>query len=211
MKKNPGLLTVMLLCVFSVSAQYREATKEQKDEIVSKITGSAGEMKTMQGDFIQVKELSFMDDKVTSEGKIYYKKTDKIRWEYMKPYRYVFSTDGQNVRMTSGDRTNTVPVKSSRMFGAISKIMIGGVTGSGLSDSSGFDTQFMVGRDDYRIVLTPREKEIKEIFSSVELFVNKADCRIRAVEMIEKSGDKTTVTLKNVQVNTTIDDRLFAE
>ncbi|HCC50862.1 MAG TPA: hypothetical protein DEQ30_01455 [Porphyromonadaceae bacterium] len=212
MKKNPVVLLIgMLLCVFSVSAQYQDATKEQKDEIVSKITKSAGDMKTMQGDFTQVKELSFMDDKVTSEGKMYYKKTNKIRWEYITPYKYVFSMDGQNVRMTSGDKTNKVPVKSSKMFGEISKVMAGGVSGSGLIDSPDFDTRFMIGKDDYKVVLTPGKKEIKDMFSSIQLFVNKADNRIRSVELIEKSGDKTTITLKNVQVNTTIDDRLFAE
>ena len=211
MKKSLVLLVSMLLCVCSVSAQYQNATKEQKDEIVSKITKSAGDMKTMQGDFTQVKELSFMDDKVTSEGKMYYKKTNKIRWEYIKPYKYVFSMDGQNVRMTSGDKTNQVPVKSSKMFGEISKVMVGGVSGSGLVDSPDFDTQFMVGKDDYKVVLTPKKKEIKDMFSSVQLFVNKVDNRIRSVELIEKSGDKTTITLKNVQVNMTIDDSLFAE
>jgi outer membrane lipoprotein-sorting protein len=211
MKKNLILLIGMLLCVCSASAQYRNATKEQKDEIVSKITKAAGDMKTMQGDFIQIKELSFMDDKVTSEGRMYYKKTNKIRWEYTKPYKYVFSMDGQNVRMTSGDKTNKVPVKSSKMFGEISKVMVGGVSGSGLVDSPDFDTQFMVGKDDYKVVLTPKKKEIKDMFSSVQLFVNKADSRIRSVELIEKSGDKTTITLKNIRVNTAIDDSLFAD
>ncbi|MDR0395026.1 MAG: outer membrane lipoprotein carrier protein LolA [Tannerella sp.] len=211
MKKSQVLLIGMWLCVVSVSAQYRDVTKQQKDEIVNKITKAAGDMNTMQGDFIQVKELSFMDDKVTSEGKMYFKKTNKIRWEYTKPYKYVFSMDGQNVRMTSGDKTNKVPVRSSKMFGEISKVMAGGVSGSGLVDSPDFDAQFMEGKDDYKIVLTPKKKEMREMFSSVQLFVGKSDNRIRSVELTEKSGDKTTITLKNVQVNTTVDDSLFAE
>lgn len=211
MKKSQVLLIGMWLCIVSVSAQYRDVTKQQKDEIVNKITKAAGDMNTMQGDFIQVKELSFMDDKVTSEGKMYFKKTNKIRWEYTKPYKYVFSMDGQNVRMTSGDKTNKVPVRSSKMFGEISKVMAGGVSGSGLVDSPDFDAQFMEGKDDYKIVLTPKKKEMREMFSSVQLFVGKSDNRIRSVELTEKSGDKTTITLKNVQVNTTVDDSLFAE
>jgi outer membrane lipoprotein-sorting protein len=209
MKRN--LLAGMLLCMFSVSAQYQDATKEEKDEIVRKITEASGEMKSLQGDFIQVKELSFMDDKVTSEGKIYYKKTNKIRWEYTKPYKYVFSSDGENVRMTSGDRTNKASVRSSKVFGEISKVMVGGVSGSGLVDSPDFDAQFMVGKDDYKVVLIPKKKEIKDLFSSVQLFVNKLDNRVRSVELTEKSGDKTTISLRNVQVNSVIDDRLFAE
>lgn len=210
MRKNLVLLIGLLLCSVSLSAQYQNATEAQKKEVMDKISKAAGEMNSMQGDFIQVKELSFMDDKVTSEGKMYYKKTNKIRWEYTKPYSYVFSIDGQNVRMTSGDKTNKVPVNSSKMFGEISKVMVGGVSGEGLVNSPDFDTQFMVGKDDYKIVLTPKKKEIKDFFSTVQVYVGKTDNRIRAVELVEKSGDKTTITLKNVQVNTTISDDVFS-
>ncbi|MDR2913286.1 MAG: outer membrane lipoprotein carrier protein LolA [Tannerella sp.] len=211
MRKNLVLLIGLLLCSVSLPAQYQNATEAQKKEIVDKITQAAGNMNTMQGDFIQVKELSFMDDKVTSEGRMFYKKTNKIRWEYTKPYQYVFSMDGQNVRMTSGDKTNKVPVSSSKMFGEISKVMVGGVSGSGLVNSPDFDTQFMVGSDDYKIVLTPKKKEIKDMFSSVQLYIGKSDNRIRSVELVEKSGDKTTLTLKNVQVNATINDDIFTK
>jgi outer membrane lipoprotein-sorting protein len=211
LKKYPVLLMSLWLCVCSASAQYRDATKEQRDEIVSRITKSAGEMNTLQGDFIQVKELSFMDEKVTSEGRMFYKKDGKIRWEYLKPYKYVFSMDGQHVRMTAGDRTSKVPVKSSKIFGEISRLMAGGISGSGLVDSPDFDSQVMVGKDDYKIVLTPGKKELKEMFLSVQLFINKVDYRVRSVELVEQGGDKTTFVLENLVVNGVVDDLLFSE
>lgn len=209
MKRIWVLSIGMFLCSMVVSAQYQNATKAQKDEIVSKITEASSNMNSMQCDFTQVKELSFMDDKVTSEGKMFYKKTNKVRWEYTKPYKYVFSIDGEHVRMTSGDKTNKVPVNSSKMFGEISKVMVGGVSGSGLVDSPDFDTQFQVGKDDYKIVLKPKKKEMKDLFSMVQVQIGKSDNRIRSVEMVEQSGDKTTITLKNIQVNTTISDEIF--
>ena len=207
MKKFSILLIGLLLCSISLSAQYQKATEEQKKEVLDKITKASGDMTTMQGDFTQVKELSFMDDKVTSEGKMYYKKTNKIRWEYVKPYKYVFSMDGQNVRLNNADK---IPVKSSKIFGEISRVMTGGISGSGLVDSPDFDSQFMVGKDDYQIILTPKKKEIKDMFSSVQLYVGKSDNRIRSVELVEKSGDKTTITLKNVKINAAIDDSIFS-
>ena len=163
MKKIPVLLICLLLCTMSLSAQYQKATEAQKNEVVSKITQASGNMTTMQGDFIQVQELSFMDEKLTSEGKMYFKKTDKIRWEYIKPNKYVFSMDGKDVSMTMGDKTNTVPAKSNKMFGEISRVMTGGISGNGLVDSPDFDSQFMVGKDDYQIILTPKKKEIKDL------------------------------------------------
>ena len=211
MRKYTVLVMGWVLCSASLSAQYQNATEEQKKELISKIVQVSNEMNTMQCDFTQVKELSFMDEKITSEGKMAFKKTNKIRWEYTKPYQWVFSMDGQNVSMTTGGKTNTIPANQSKMFNEISKVMIGGVSGSGLVDSPDFDTQFMVGSNDYKVVLTPKKKEIQDFFSSIQLFVGKADNRIRSVELIDKEGDKTTITLRNMQINATINDELFRQ
>ena len=210
MKKNLVLLIGLLSCSMSLSAQYQKATEEQKKEIVSKISQASGEMNTMQCDFTQVKELSFMDEKVTTEGKMYYKKANKIRWEIVKPVKSAFLMDGQNIRMISGDNTNKIPVNSSKMFSGISNVLIGCVSGSGLVDSPDFDSQFMVGKDDYQIILIPKKKEIKDLFATIQLYVAKADSRIRSVELIDKDGDKMTITLKDVKVNTAIDDSIFS-
>jgi outer membrane lipoprotein-sorting protein len=41
--------------------------------------------------------------------------------------------------------------------------------------------------------------------------VGKADNRIRSIELIDNGGDKTAITLKNLQVNTAIDDAVFSQ
>lgn len=206
------LIGGLLLSSMMMWAQsgYQKATEAQKKEIVNKVTQASASMKSMKCDFTQVKELSFMDEKVTSEGTMLFKQPDKIRWEYTKPYSYVFSMDGANVRMTSGDNTSKVPVKSSKLFNEISKVLIGGVSGAGLVDSPDFATQFNVGKDDYQVMLTPQKKEVKDLFSSIQLYVSKSDSRIQKVELIEKSGDKTTIQLKNIQLNATIQDDVFS-
>ena len=210
---NKLYLSLLLLpCIVTLSAQnsYQKATEMQKKEITDNIRRVAREIKTLKADFTQVKELSFMKDQVTSEGKMLYKPNDKIRWEYTRPYAYVFAMDGDNVRMTSGGKTNKIPVKGSKLFTEISRVMIGGVSGARLIDSPDFTTQFMVGKSDCKIMLTPRKKEVKDLFSSIQLYVDRSDSRIRRVELIEKSGDKTIITLKNIQLNTPVDDSVFA-
>jgi len=211
MKKYPFFIIGLLLCSVMGSAQYRNTTDEQKKEIVNKILQTSGNVNTMQCDFTQVKELSFVGDKVTSEGKMFYKKTNKIRWEYVKPYRYAFSTDGKNVRMTSGDKTTIMPDNQRKLFVAVCNIMLSSVGGTGLVDSPDFDTAFFMGSDDYKVIFTPKKKEVKNLFSSIQLYAGKADNRIRSVELVEKSGDKTTITLKNIQLNTSINDAIFSQ
>jgi outer membrane lipoprotein-sorting protein len=200
-----------LVCSAVAFAQsdYRRATEEQAREIVAHIRQTAKEMNTMTCDFTQVKELSFMKEKVASEGKMFYKQTNKIRWEYMTPYTYVFATDGQNVVTRSGNSTSKIPVKSGKLFSEIGKVMIGGVSGSGLIDSPDFATEFGVGKEDCLITLTPLKKEVKDLFASIRLYIRSADHRIHAVELVEKSGDRTSIHLKNIRINTPVDDEVF--
>ncbi|MDR2145477.1 MAG: outer membrane lipoprotein carrier protein LolA [Tannerella sp.] len=204
------IYSLLFFISYSLSAQYKEVADTEKQVIIQKITQAAAEMKTMKCDFVQTKELSFMNDNVVSEGKMFYKSSNKIRWEYVKPYQYVFSMDGENVNISSGDKTNKIPLKASKIFSEISRVMIGGISGSGLVDSKDFTSRLMAGTADYKIILTPLKKEIKDMFSEIQLFVNKSNSRVKSVIMVEKSGDKTTVDLKNIQVNTAINDEIFS-
>ena len=211
-KKYPVLLIGLLFCSMAGSAQYQKATVEQQKEIVSKITLALNNMNTMQCDFTQVKELTFIGDKATSEGKMFYKKTNKLRWEYTKPVQYAFSTDGKNLWTAAGGKTTTVPDSQRKLLDGMNKVMISGVTGTGLADNSpDFDTEIFVGSNDYKIVLTPKTKEVKDLYSSIQLYVNKQNNRTQSIELVEKKGDKTTIELKNIQVNKTINDQIFSQ
>jgi outer membrane lipoprotein-sorting protein len=189
---------------------YRVATESQKKEIIEKITQASNAMKTMQCVFTQEKELSFMNDKVVWEGKMFYKQPNKIRWEYTKPIAFIFAMDGKNILMDTGNNQTTVRANSSKLFSSMSDIIIGGVSGAGLIDSPDFTAQFVVGNNDYRITLTPLKKEVKDLYDQIQLFVNKSDSRIQHVELVEKGGDKTLILLKNMQTNTTINDEIFS-
>ena len=200
-----------LLCVTAFAqGAYQPATEVQKKEIIDTITEASKAMRTMKCDFTQEKELSFMNEKVTSEGIMLYKQPDKIRWEYTKPIAYVFAMDGKTIFMDSGGNQSRIPARSSTLFSGISDIIIGGVSGTGLIDSPDFTTQFAVGTTYYRVTLTPLKKEIQDMFATIQLYVNKTDSRINEVELIEKGGDKTLIRLRNTQINVTVNDEIFS-
>ena len=211
MKKYIVLLIGLILCLSVVSAQYQKATEEQQKEIVGKIKQASGDVNTMKCDFTQVRELTLMDEVITSEGKMYYKKANKIRWEYIKPYQYALSMDGKNTNMSSHDKTTTMPVGQRKMFDEVFKVMLISINGMGLADSPDFDAALFIGSDDYKVILTPKKKEMKAFFSSIQLFASKRDSRISTVELVQKDGDKIIISLKNIQLNTTINDAIFSQ
>ena len=50
---------------------------------------STAALQTLQSDFVQTKHLSMLADKMTSKGKFYYRKEDKVRIEYTAPFQYL--------------------------------------------------------------------------------------------------------------------------
>ena len=54
---------------------------------------------SIQSDFIQEKKLKMLNDKVISKGQLYFKKEDKLRWEYQDPFQYVVAMNNGKVML----------------------------------------------------------------------------------------------------------------
>ena len=204
--------TVAILFVFASAAPaqgYRPATAEQQKEIMQNINAVSEQMKTLSCDFVQRKTISILADEMVSEGKLSYSQPDKLRWEYIQPYQYRFTLNGSKVMVGSDENKNIIDTNSSKIFKEISKLIVMGINGSGIFEENNFAAKFNIGGDDFQIALTPKQKELKQIFSSITLTFNKADHTVNTVEIKEINGDATFITMKNKQINTELDNEIF--
>lgn len=206
------IITIFLsLLTCMTSAQiYRNASIAEEKQINEKVSANAISMKTMTCNFEQIKELSFLNDKSISKGLLFYKKPNKVRWEYKHPYSYIFIMNGEKVIIQSENNKNEINLNSSKQFQQISKIILGGVSGNGLTNSSDFHIFFYTSNEDYKLQLQPLKKEIKSLFSQINLFVSKGDGSINKVEMIEKTGDKTIIRFLSMKRNMLLNDEVFS-
>jgi outer membrane lipoprotein-sorting protein len=188
---------------------YKPATEPQRKEMMQKITESSEQMKTLRCDFVQKKTISILSDEMVSEGQMFFKQNDKLRWEYTKPYQYEFVMNGDKVMINSGTTKNVIDVKSSKVFREISKIILSGINGAGIFDTSKFTAQFKVGAKDNMVILTPKQKELKQMFNEIRLRFNKSDYTVNSVEIEELNGDITHIAMKNKQINKELSDEIF--
>ena len=210
-KKITTLLFCLVITSASISAQsdYKPATETQKKEMMQKITEASEQLKTLRCDFVQKKTISILSDEMVSEGKMSFKQTNKLKWEYTKPYLYEFVMNGDKVMMNSGNTKNVIDVNSSKVFREISKIIVSGINGSGIFDTSKFTAQFKVGAKDNMVILMPKQKELKQMFSAIRLRFNKLDYTVNSVEIEEINGDVTHIEMKNKQINKELSDEVF--
>ena len=199
---------VLLTLHFSLFTSFAQSLNEA--QIKQKINQTASAVKTMQCDFVQTKHLKLLNDKLVSKGKMYYQKSDKLRWEYLSPYTYMFILNADKVLLKNQKRNDVIDVKQNKIFKEIARIMMNSVVGNCLTDDKSFKTSLTATSTEWIATLLPQRKDMKGMFQKIILHFNKQKGQVAQVELIEKNGDKTLIELKNTVLNETIDTKLFS-
>lgn len=161
--------------------------------------------------FTQTKELSILQEKMVSNGVMYYcRQGGRLRWEYQSPYVYTFVMNGNRVMMRSDERTDVIDTSRNQLFGQIARIMMNTLTGRCLTAAEEFKTEVRVEANEWIAELTPRRRDMTQFFARIRLHFDPQRRVVSRVEMFEQSGDRTVIDLKNIRTDVELDERLFA-
>jgi outer membrane lipoprotein-sorting protein len=164
---------------------------------------------SIESDFTQEKTLTALTEKITSEGKFWFKRSSKVRIEYVKPFTYLMIMNGDKVLLRDGTKENRVNTKSNKLFQQVNRIMVDCMEGT-IMDSKDFSVKVFENEKSYLLELTPSAKALKSFFETVVLIVEKKDYTVRSIDMNEPGGDKTTLLFKDKKLNTQLADAVFA-
>ena len=201
-------LITAIWSVLSAAAQKPASAGESK-KMIEQVCAAAGKMQTLQCDFRQEKRLSLLETNMVSTGKMYYKGGKALKWEYVSPYAYTFLLNGDKVMLGSQGKTDVIQVNSSKTFKQIARIMMHSITGKCLSDTEDFHVTMLVEGNEWVAELIPRQKELAQLFTRIRLHIDPKSQTSTEVELTEKSGDLTRITMTNIKKNTPLDDALF--
>ena len=185
------------------------AQKVTQAQVKQQISQAAFKLKSMQCDFVQTKHLKMLNDKVVSKGKMYYQQSDKLRWEYVSPYKYTFILNGSKVQLKNSKRNDVIDVQKNKLFKEIARIMMSSVVGNCMNDKS-FKVTISDGKTEWIATMVPQRREMKQMFQTIKLHFNKQNSMVSMVELIEKNGDKTVIELKNIKTNVAIAPNIFS-
>jgi len=210
MKYRSTLFFVSLL-ITSLSVISQETAERPVDDpakLIEQASLFSQKTQSITSDFAQEKEMSFLEEKVTSTGKFYFQKENRLRWEYLKPYHYVIILNNNRIRIIDEGEVKDYDAGSNRMFVEISGVMSGLVDGT-LLQSGQFDQTWHEAAGYYRVILVPRETMMKDYLSRIALKLNKQDFSVDELKMFEKSGDYTLITFRNKKMNEAIAADIF--
>ena len=207
MKRVLFILMTLVLSM-SVFAQTKLSAAQQQ-QIVDKVNKSTAALRSMQCGFTQTKSMKLLSKKMQSSGVMYYKRTNKLRWQYTSPYDYTFILNGDKVHIKSSKSSQKIDVQRNKMFRQITSIILSTITGGSLKSSADFTVEMYKSGNSYFAKLYPKKKELKQIYQVIEIYFNPELTMVSSAKMQEKTGDVTTVNLNNIKTNQPINDKMF--
>lgn len=183
---------------------------EQSKQIIEKVDKAASSVTEMQCEFTQTKTMKLLSKEMQSKGLMYFKKPNKLRWQYTSPYDYTFILNGDKVQIKSTKSTKNIDVQGNKIFRQITNIILNSITGGTLKSSSDFTVEVYKSDKNYFARLFPKKKELKQLYEYIEIHINPALTIVSSVKMAEKTGDVTVVRLINTKIGVPVDEKMFA-
>ena len=170
---------------------------------------SSQQLQSVESDFVQVKNLSLMKNKITSSGKFYYKKENKVRIEYLKPYSYLMVLNGHAMMVKDEQKKSNFNSRNNKMMQSINNIMLDCMSGN-VYNNKDFTTSVYENQKEYLLSLIPSTSLMKKMFSKIEIYLSKNDFNVLRLNMIELGGDNSLMTFTNRLLNKSLDEKLFS-
>jgi outer membrane lipoprotein-sorting protein len=169
---------------------------------------STAALQSIQSDFVQTKHLSLLSDKITSRGKFYYRKEDKVRIEYMTPFQYLLVMNGGQIMVKDEQKTSRINARNSKVMQSVNRIMIDCMRGSVFSNPDFKVTAYENGSN-YLLSLAPANDAMRKMFSKIEVYLTKTGYDVDRLTMNEQGGDYTDMDFSRTQHNIALNDALF--
>lgn len=185
-------------------------TSDEAKTFKQNVSSVSKGMNSLQSDFTQTKHLDFMENVVKSSGKLFYKATSKIRWEYTAPFSYYVIFNNEKMFVNDSGKKKQVETSSSKLLKDINKIMLSTVNGSGFFDDSKFKISYYKSGTDYLVKMLPTDKNYKKYIQQIELTFDGKTFLLKKMKTIEPSADYTLIEFSNQKKNTTIPDEKFS-
>lgn len=191
---------------FAQPSGFKEVSAMDKPIIIKAISETSKKVNTLQLDFTQVKKVSMLTELVKSEGKMYYQSPMMLRWEYTLPKQPTFVMNGSKAALIDSKGAQTAP---NRAFQEVSRLIVNVMNGDELTNGKNFTVYCYANGTSYWLKLVPVNKRLKQMFSSINMMVNKSNKIASMVRIDEVSGDMTTLQFSNVVANQLINKKLF--
>lgn len=210
MKKITNLIFILFLSSISCFAQPGDGFVKVGDVsgLKNTLAKSYSSVNTLSSSFVQTKTMSLLDEQILSKGKFYYSKQDKIRIEYLNPYKYLMVINDGKMLVKDEQKTNKINAKGSKVLQSVNQVMVDCMSGT-VFQNKDFKVTAYMNKSSYLLYLVPVTSDMKKMFERIEVYLQNMNMEVDRLIMIEKGGDRTDMKFSNTKHNVTLNEGLF--
>lgn len=199
---------MFILSSLQVFAQEYKSIKDPND-CKDKLEKKHQNLNSVQADFTESTHTALLSTPQKASGKMYYKKTNKIRWEKSKPTSQIILMNGKNIRIQeNGKEVSDATTKATMK--RIQTMMVNMMTGSFLNEVE-FSIKYSESSVNYKLNLTPKNDKLKRYIQEIVLVFRKSDCDLKELTLVSSSTNKIVYTFSNMVHNESILETLFTK
>lgn len=158
------------------------------------------ELKTLDASFTQIKQFDFSDKKIRSNGRLYYKSPQLIRWEYVSPRNSVLLINGEKTISSTGKTGN---------LKALDGLIAGLTQGSKMFDPKNSLVEYYKGQRKYVVVMSPKDKKAQRFINKIEIQIDQGDLLVERLRIVQANRDFLDLEFGAVRTNISLQEKLF--
>jgi len=204
-----SVFIAIVISFVGLSASAQRMTAQQKQQTIAAITRAAKKIRTLQADFSQVNRNSFFSEEKTSEGKMYFKSPSLLRWEITDPVSNTLIVNKKQVISRIGKHTSRLDISENRAMQNMMQLIVSSLSGQNLTSNSDFNISMTAAKGQWIATLSPKRKDMKQMFKSIILTFNNKTRLVTQVKMNQTSGDNIIINFRNIKTNKSLSNNLF--
>ncbi|MDR5590331.1 outer membrane lipoprotein carrier protein LolA [Christiangramia sp. SM2212] len=205
-------MRIIKLCIFLFSinmlAQNGTLNNSEKQAFKASVIQKSNDINSFSAEFSQKKHMKTMDGSPESEGKVYYKSPNTLKWEYTSPYDYQLLFKDSKLFIVEEGQLSEVDLTSNKLFDKMGELVAGSVNGKILMADKDFDITYHHAGENVKALIIPKDDSLRGMFKEIWINFN-PELLIRSVRLIDPSGDYTEISMKNIKINQPIPSSVF--
>lgn len=199
---------LFFLVVSSLHAQQMKKMNNLKG-FEDRLAQEAREVNSIESDFTQIKFLDVFDEKVTSKGKFFYKKSNKICMEYVRPMNYLIVINDNKLKIVSDGKKSIMNLSSNKMMNEMQDMLTACMIGDLSKISSNYELNYFEDGKYYLVKIRPISKTIQAYITGIQIYLDKKDMSVHKLILSETATNYTEYEFYNKKFNSLKDETMF--
>lgn len=205
-----GILALIgiLFIATAHAQQMKKMTQLQEFEIL--LAKTAQTVQSIESDFTQVKYLDVFDEKVTSKGKFYYRKSNQICMDYSRPMNYLIVINGSKLKIVSDGKKSIMNLSANKMMNQMQDMLTACMIGDLSKMTPNYRLEYFEDARYYLVKIKPVSKAIQAYIAGIDIYLDKKDMSVYKLRLNETATNYTEYEFYNKRFNSLKDDAKFS-